>query len=312
MKPGPVHHACQRLDAPSLLPSGAEDGHGIARASVLGMCRLYGMQATHPTRIDCELVESQNALIHQARRDERGIVNADGWGIGLVLASGQVTCSRQADPADQSAEYRAAAVASPALAALAHVRAATVGGSAIVNTHPFRHGDELFAHNGEVPRFDAVRPLLLARLDPEHRELIAGETDSEHLFALLEMHAAARPAAGRAAAGRRELLRTLAREAGELAVASGASAEDLYLNLLWSVGPRLAGTRLRSTLWWIERDRAVECGGCGHRHAQPPPGEPYRSVVIASEPITDEEWTEVPDGSVFAVEDDLRLTIELL
>jgi glutamine amidotransferase len=271
------------------------------------MCRLFGMQATHPTRIDCELLESQNALIHQARGDQRGIVNADGWGIGLVLASGAVECARQPQPAYQSEDYRAEAARSPAVAAIAHVRAATVGGGALENTHPFRHGDALFAHNGDVPRFDAVKPLLLERLDAEHRELIAGETDSEHLFALLLMLAAGRPGADR-----RELLRELAAEAGELATEAGASVEDLYLNLLWTVGPRLAGTRLRSSLWWIERDQALECGLCGQRHAHPPEGEPYRSVVVASERITDEDWTEVPDGSVFAVEPDLRLAVEPL
>ncbi len=45
------------------------------------MCRMYGFLATDPTRLDCSLVSAQNALVVQSDRDQRGIRNADGWGI---------------------------------------------------------------------------------------------------------------------------------------------------------------------------------------------------------------------------------------
>jgi glutamine amidotransferase len=46
------------------------------------MCRLYGFRANAPSQVECALVRAQNALLGQCRRDERGLSNADGWGIG--------------------------------------------------------------------------------------------------------------------------------------------------------------------------------------------------------------------------------------
>ena len=45
------------------------------------MCRLYGFLATEPTGLECSLVSAQNGLQVQSDRDQRGVRNADGWGI---------------------------------------------------------------------------------------------------------------------------------------------------------------------------------------------------------------------------------------
>jgi len=37
------------------------------------------------------------------------------------------------------------------------------------------------------------------------------------------------------------------------------------------------------------------------------PSTPYRSVEVASEPITHERWLEVPNATVYNVDPDLRL-----
>jgi len=39
------------------------------------------------------------------------------------------------------------------------------------------------------------------------------------------------------------------------------------------------------------------------------PGQDYRAVEIASEPITDEAWRRVPNSTVFNVDPDMRLNI---
>ena len=49
------------------------------------------------------------------------------------------------------------------------------------NTHPFEQHGRLFAHNGALEDLDAIE----ARLTPATRALIAGDTDSERLFALV-------------------------------------------------------------------------------------------------------------------------------
>jgi hypothetical protein len=76
----------------------------------------------------------------------------------------------------------------------------------------------------------------------------------------------------------------------------------LGLNLLWTDGDTLGGSRLNRTLWALQRDRVHTCSICGSAHADPPPDADYRSVSLASERLTDEDWTEVPNGSVFQVD----------
>ena len=45
------------------------------------MCRLYGLHANEPTRVECSLVRAQNALMEQSRKDQEGFANAHGWGL---------------------------------------------------------------------------------------------------------------------------------------------------------------------------------------------------------------------------------------
>jgi len=49
---------------------------------------------------------------------------------------------------------------------LAHVRKATQGDKTVFNCHPFQHGRWVFAHNGDIPRFEDVRGALLELVDP--------------------------------------------------------------------------------------------------------------------------------------------------
>ena len=64
---------------------------------------------------------------------------------------------------------------------VAHIRFATNGENLERNTHPFIQHGRIFAHNGVVHGLDEVE----ARLRPEYRALVGGETDSERVFALI-------------------------------------------------------------------------------------------------------------------------------
>ena len=288
------------------------------------MCRLYGLQATHPTHAACELLDAQNALIEQSREDERGLSNPHGWGMGHVH-DGTTTCFRQVKPANESATYREEALHTKGTTLLTHVRRATVGTPEHANTHPFRHGPALLIHNGHVPAFDRVRPRLLDRLDADHRRAIGGSTDSEHVLALLLQLRAEAPNASLHAVTRDALqhLQTWVREAApnaevrpvdrDLSTLSHDALVDLLgLNLLWTDGRVLAGSRLNRTLWRLERTHVPTCSVCGTQHAHPPDDADYRATVHASERITNEAWTEVPNGSVFRVDARARVHTEPL
>jgi glutamine amidotransferase len=283
------------------------------------MCRLYALQATHPTRAACELLDAQNALVAQSEHDTRGLSNPHGWGLASLI-NGTARCVRQVKPADESKKYRDQALQLEGTTLLAHIRRATVGDPSQDNTHPFRRRSAFLIHNGHVPAFDAVRPRLLDRLSEEHRHTIRGTTDSEHIFALLlqlrdehpdwPIHEVTRRAV--------HLLQTWC-DAAQAVVHTGVSdvpfddldtVDDeiihstLALNLLWTDGSGLGGARLNRSLWALRRTHSYVCPVCGDDHTDAPASERYRATVLASERITDEDWKPVPNGSVFHVADD--------
>lgn len=72
-------------------------------------------------------------------------------------------------------------------------------------------------------------------------------------------------------------------------------------DFLLSDGRHMVASRWGHTLFWTFRRGITDCAVCGTPHC-PAADETYRAVVIASEPITDDEdWTELPEGSVLGV-----------
>jgi len=283
------------------------------------MCRLYALQATHPTCAACELLDAQNALLDQSQQDTRGLSNPHGWGLA-ALVDDTTRSVRQVKPADESRKYREKALRLEGTTLLAHIRRATVGDPSHANTHPFRRGSAALIHNGHVPAFEAVRPRLLNRLSARHRNSIRGTTDSEHVFALLLQLREEHPESPIHAVTRRavQLLQAWCQEA-PAEVHTGVSdvpfddldtVDDallhrtLALNLLWTDGSWLGGARLNRGLWALRRTHSYECPICGDDHTDAPASARYRACVLASERITDEDWSEVPNGSVFHVGDD--------
>jgi predicted glutamine amidotransferase len=195
------------------------------------MCRLYGFLATEPTTLECSLVAAQNALQTQSDRDSRGVRNADGWGIAHWVGDDKEVI-KSTMPAFADDQFAKIASDIWSEAAIAHVRAATIGRVSADNTRPFTFGTWAFAHNGTIP---------------------AGATDQPKL------------------------------------------------NFVISDGRHLAASRWGNTLYWTIRRGIRDCAVCGTSHC-PSADEDYRSVVVASEPLTDENWTEVPEASVLGVE----------
>jgi glutamine amidotransferase len=79
------------------------------------------------------------------------------------------------------------------------------------------------------------------------------------------------------------------------------SEDQPKLNFLLSDGKHLVASRYGNSLYWTFRRGVRDCAVCGTSHC-PTAGSDYQAVVVASEPITDEDWIEVPEGSVLGVE----------
>jgi predicted glutamine amidotransferase len=261
------------------------------------VCRYYGLRANMPTRVDWHLVRAPNSLLVQSRRDLSGFEHADGWGIAAYHGEA-LHVQRRASAAHDGHLFCEAAERVEATTVLAHVRRATVGRIGLANTHPFVHGRFALVHNGTVPYFADIREHLLEAMTPEHRAAIRGGTDSEHLLHLiLSIHAqTAGSLFASLAAGLRRVV-ALCREIGQ--------EPHLGLNVLLTDGVRMAGSRWRRTLHYLEERSADGAGDAAGRRD-------HRALVIASEPTSGASWPEIPERSLFEVSSDLRLRIEPL
>ena len=249
------------------------------------MCRLFAQHAD-PHHLPHEpLCVARNALRVQSHRHPHG------WGIGWYDAAG-VQLRRGVMPAHADAAFVAAAREARSEIVLAHVRDASVGEVVEENTHPFRHGPWLFAHNGTVCRFRRVaqvRRALEAEIDPRYRALLSGETDSERCFFMFLTRLDARLRAG--AAPGLEDVRGALREtvAAVVRLADRRPAKPSSLNLLVTNGAVLAVCRRGRTLQVAPH---IATSGV---------------FAIASEPIGTGPWREVPEGGFVGIDPDHRI-----
>ena len=272
----------------------------------LTMCRLYAMHANEPTRVECSLVRAQNALMAQSRGDKEGLMHGHGWGVA-DYPDGVPIVERQTWAAFHGEHFQKKAARIYAKTVVAHVRRATVGPPALQNTHPFVHGRWIFAHNGTIPNFQQVRPMMLDATDPLHRNEIHGDTDSEHMFRFLLTLWMQRPD--------RDLLTTL--KIGLRQIVAWSRHVDaearIGLNIILTDGDKLVGSRLNRTLWFLNRDRTYACPICKRSHVHHDPKASYSAIEVASEAITQEaEWTSIPNGTVFSANSDFELWMEPL
>ncbi|SHG15619.1 glutamine amidotransferase [Jatrophihabitans endophyticus] len=119
------------------------------------MCRHLAWLGT-PRDLASLVLDPPAGLQTQAyapRRQKRGLLNADGWGVGFYDADGTVRRWRSARPLWNDASFASVAPVLASHAVLAAVRSATVG-MPIDETAaaPFTDGRWLLSHNGKVSR----------------------------------------------------------------------------------------------------------------------------------------------------------------
>jgi predicted glutamine amidotransferase len=141
------------------------------------MCRLFGLHAgTNVVTATFWLLDAPDNLADQSRR------NPDGTGLGVFDGDGRPQVHKEPIAAWQDVDFATEAHELTGTTFVAHVRYATTGSHDVVNTHPFLQDGRIFAHNGVVEGLD----VLDARLrELGAADLVAGQTDSERVFALI-------------------------------------------------------------------------------------------------------------------------------
>jgi predicted glutamine amidotransferase len=235
------------------------------------MCRLLGV-------VSAEVV-SHHLPLDAAPRSlaELSPDHPHGWGLAVSDGGRRWDVYRATGCAKDDARFHALAAEARGRLLVAHIRNRTVGLSSLENTHPFRRGRWVFAHNGTVPD---TAPLD-RHTSPARRLQIRGQTDSERLFAFLLTYldrAGATAGAAHAAPG--------AADAAVLEASLVIQAQPGAANFLCSDGEVLYAFRHGRSLHVLER-------GGGRRNA---------AIVVASERPTDEPWVEVAEGSLLRID----------
>jgi ergothioneine biosynthesis protein EgtC len=157
------------------------------------MCRLLAYKGPSVI-LDDLLYEPEHSIINQSynAKEMEEPLNGDGFGIGWyardIEPSPAVFKSVQPAWNNQNLQYISPKISSECV--FAHVRAASVGGVAEMNCHPFHCGNFIMMHNGGIKNFKEIRRTLLSKLSDAQFHTIQGQTDSEHIFALFLEHLA--------------------------------------------------------------------------------------------------------------------------
>jgi predicted glutamine amidotransferase len=258
------------------------------------MCRLFGMSAgSAPARATFWLLQAPDSLATQSHREP------DGTGLGWFDAHGRPHVSKQALAAYEDRRFAREAREVCSRTFLAHVRFASTGALNLPNTHPFEQQGRLFAHNGVIEDLPALDAHLGGDLAP-----VKGDTDSERFFALITREIAARD--GDTAAGIQAACDWVA-----------ANLPLYAINFLLASADGLWALRypLTHPLYMLERapvEPLAHASSLGSRvHSDEGATRPM--VVLASERMdADSGWRELASGELAHIDEDLRVSTELI
>lgn len=251
------------------------------------MCRLFARISAHPYPASWGALQAPDGVEAQSHREP------DGYGIASFDRQGHPHVVRRAKAAFADGRFPAEMHELRSAVFVAHVRFATTGDLVQRNTHPFEQHGRVMAHNGMLRGLDVLED----RLRPEYRALVAGETDSEHMFALITQEIDDHD--GDVTAG---------------IVAAGtwinATVPVFAINLILATHDELWALRSPQThdLLWIDEREAPPTEHRDRRHRLrmgvdvPAPG-----IAVASEAVThDPGWTPLAPGELLHVGPDLE------
>ncbi len=249
------------------------------------MCRLLGVVCNEATDFRFSLHEAPRSLAVLSAE------HADGWGLAVHGSGNGWELHRNPVRAGDCARFHEVAAGARGEILVAHIRKRTVGPIGAENTHPFRRGSLVFAHNGTIAGIDTFE----ARTSDARRKEIEGQTDSERFFAWL-------------------LTKLDERGHDRIDDALGSAVDEAVeeprlgaANFLLSNGAALWAFRFGRTLHMLERhpgDPVVHKRQASETDAElETPWSPRRhAVLVASEQMTNEPWGEVPERTLLRID----------
>ncbi|MCB0317459.1 MAG: class II glutamine amidotransferase [Bdellovibrionales bacterium] len=281
------------------------------------MCRFLAYTGT-PILIDEVIYQPKNSLIRQSfqAQEREEPLNGDGFGLGWyaldISAEPGVFVSVQ--PAWHNRNLKSLASKTKVPCFFAHVRAATVSDVSEANCHPFRFGNLLMMHNGDIGGFEKIQRPLRRMLSDETYHWVRGQTDSEHFFALF-IDCLKKQGEPTDCEAMYLALKDAINVISELQERFKIS-EASYLNFAVTDGKNMVAVRSTTdkklyadTLYYSEGTR-YQCkdGVCTMLHS----GTKEKSVLVVSEKLTEikEDWLEVPVNNAVLIDEKLNISIK--
>jgi predicted glutamine amidotransferase len=255
------------------------------------MCRLLGYCSDHEASLE-DLIGADGL------REFTGLcaLHGDGWGMAWYNGA-EPSIRKSPLRADSEPEYDKLAREPLAGLGLVHLRWATPGlGVTERNSHPFRYGQYVFAHNGAIHPQNRLPEML----PPQWESKLAGTTDSERYFLLI--------------------MSRLASNGGDMVAAIAAAAADIDARFEPnSLNAILLSPDKLYAISWYHRDRIPEAKlqalGCQPDEIAAYFDLAYRatdsSVVVASSGWPQPGWTPLGNRHVL-VTDRRTLTTAVL
>jgi len=270
------------------------------------------------------LVAAENALARQAE------AHRDGWGIGYFMGNeAYILKSEEGAANDDRFDRISRRLESHTF--VVHVRRATVGQIDYLNSHPFRHGNWVFAHNGTIFGFDQLRERIVGEIREDLRDLIFGVTDSEHLFYYIvsALQRAGVSDCGRSDVDIEKASRAISTALGRLYEWSAElGIRAPLVNFILTNGRQFFAQQAGIALWLASQkvfcrdystcaepnkvcmDVARPIERLWVKDYGPRPERKVNHVTVASERMGDENiWEAVPEGALVALDESFNLSL---
>ncbi len=258
------------------------------------MCELLAMSSLQPAQLTFSL-ETLAGHGSPAGRTR------DGWGAAFYQGN-DVALFREPAAAGDSALVRFLETNGPQTTlAISHIRRATRGAVTLANTQPFQRVwagcAHVFAHNGDMPGIERWAQLASARICP------VGTTDSEHAFCMLLERIGAlweSPETTPSVTQRLEVVVQFAAELRERGPANFLYADG---ETLFAHGDRRiqADGRIAPPGLYVLSRQCTHAGDTVSGHGVQIGAGFQEVTLVASVPLTGEDWRPLARGEVLAI-----------
>ena len=261
------------------------------------MCR-YAAYLGPPIPLSSLIFKPANSLVHQATEAMKSPtrINADGFGVGwYVPESPQPAVFKDTSPVWNNRNLGEIADKIFSSSIAAHVRSAkSFDPVTRENCHPFRRGNLLWMHNGDIPGRARLTRQVGIEASDELLAMIRGNTDTEAALTLFLARLERpfdNPPLEDLAGAMEQTIRQIAgwhRDARD--------PDPLELNFCLLTGQAIVATRFA-----ISERPSPSLYWCSDAL-----GDDHPSVLVASEPLFERgDWHEVSNGEMLLVSDDL-------